>query len=311
MRKPFVVIDAEILNSSIWSESAATRLVWFTLLILCDTEGYVGAAVPGLARQAGVTVAECEAALDTFLSPDPHSRTTAHEGRRIEAVERGWRVLNFEAALDRMSLERKRVRERVRKWRARKKASAGDVSKADGNVTVRSGIRDKGPETRDQVRTNNEPINQARTREDGPRKNPLMTDRAGWEARWHVAVRALAEIQDCDPTVIAREHSLYEGRAKLNPAGMTEDRLMHTVLSLERAIVAEGQRQASKPASEAAERVWREREAQAPTAGQVKRQVESLAAAFAAGGGSFEEFCAARRISAEVADESGLRAACA
>lgn len=155
MRKPFVVIDAEILNSSIWSESAATRLVWFTLLILCDTEGYVGAAVPGLARQAGVTVTECETALATFLAPDPHSRTTAHGGRRIEAVERGWRVLNFEAALDRMSLERKKVRERVRKWRARRKAEAGGDSKADGNVTVRPGKRDKGPETREQGPTEN------------------------------------------------------------------------------------------------------------------------------------------------------------
>jgi hypothetical protein len=147
LRKPFVVIDAEILNSSIWTETAATKLVWFTLLILCDTEGYVGAAVPGLARQAGVSVAECEAALQTFLSPDPHSRTKEHEGRRIEEAERGWRILNFQAVLDRMSSERTKARDRVRKHRERNAMKRAD---ADGNGTIPAENREQRPETRDQ-----------------------------------------------------------------------------------------------------------------------------------------------------------------
>lgn len=117
-RKPFVVIDAEILNSSIWSESASTRMVWLTLLILCDTEGYVGAALPGLARAAGVSIDECAEALDKFLAPDPHSRTKDNDGRRIEVVDRGWRVLNFKSALDRLALDRKNARDRMRRWRA-------------------------------------------------------------------------------------------------------------------------------------------------------------------------------------------------
>jgi hypothetical protein len=33
-------------------------------------------------------------ALDTFLSPDPASRTKDHEGRRIEEIDGGWLILN-------------------------------------------------------------------------------------------------------------------------------------------------------------------------------------------------------------------------
>ena len=83
-RKPYVVIDAEILSSSVWSEAQHVRLVWLTLLILCDTDGYVGASLPGVANAAGVTLEQAQEAISKFLAPDPYSRTTSDEGRRLE-----------------------------------------------------------------------------------------------------------------------------------------------------------------------------------------------------------------------------------
>lgn len=81
----------------------------------------------------------------------------------------------------------------------------------------------------------------------GPRKNPLMTDRQSWEARWHVAVTLLSELQNRDPAEVAAEHSRYPGgrTSKLNPASMTEDRLMQTVLSLEKGLVTEREMRAN------------------------------------------------------------------
>lgn len=162
-RKPFVVIDAEILSSSIWSESATTKLVWLTLLILCDTDGYVGAAVPGIARAAGVSLEECERSLEVLQAPDPHSRTQANEGRRVQVVERGFQVLNFKLHLDRMSAERAKSRERVRRHRANRRERR-NVSSAlhgapvtPGNVTVTPGSRDQGPGTSDKGLTSTEP----------------------------------------------------------------------------------------------------------------------------------------------------------
>lgn len=153
-RKPFVVLDAEILSSSVWSEAAHVRLVWITLLILCDTEGNVGAAVPGIARAAGVSLDEAVDAIERLQQPDPHSRTKSNEGRRLELSERGFRVLNFMEHLDRLSSERLRARERVRMHRKRrsdKKNLRSTVTQTNSNVTVRPGNREKGIGNREQT----------------------------------------------------------------------------------------------------------------------------------------------------------------
>jgi hypothetical protein len=145
-RKPFVVIDAEILSSSVWSEAAHVKLVWLTLLILCDTEGYVGAAIPGIAHAAGVSLDQAREALALFMEPDPDSRTQKDEGRRLEVADRGFKILNFVEHLDRLSADRKRTRDRVRKFRERKRQMA------DGNVTVLPGNREQGIGTREEGR---------------------------------------------------------------------------------------------------------------------------------------------------------------
>lgn len=149
-RKPFVVIDAEILSSTVWAEPAHVRLVWITLLILCDTEGYVGAAIPGIARAAGVTLDEARDAMERLQQPDPDSRTKTNDGIRVVPAERGWRVLNFVEHLERLSAERKKARDRVRKHREKKRRERND---AECNVTVAQGIgnREQGIESRDSV----------------------------------------------------------------------------------------------------------------------------------------------------------------
>ena len=93
----FTKLFASITESSVWGEPAGTRLTWITLLAKCDQKGRVFAAVPGLARMANVSLEECEAALKCFLSPDRYSRTKEHDGRRIEEIQGGWRLLNYEA----------------------------------------------------------------------------------------------------------------------------------------------------------------------------------------------------------------------
>lgn len=83
-----------IITSSIWGESDTTRIVWITLLALADKNGEVQASIPGLARIACVSLADCETAVTAFLSPDPYSRTADDEGRRIEKIDGGWCLLN-------------------------------------------------------------------------------------------------------------------------------------------------------------------------------------------------------------------------
>jgi len=108
-----------ILTSSIWMEDNSTRLVWITLLALKDDKGEVAAALPGLANAARVSLQECEVAISKLESPDKYSRTTEHEGRRIEKIDGGWRILNHDKY--RNSQQKENRREYMRNFMAEKR----------------------------------------------------------------------------------------------------------------------------------------------------------------------------------------------
>lgn len=90
----FTKLFNSILDSTIWQEPLETKVVWITMLAMSDRNGELFASVPGLAKRAGVTIGQCEAAIDCLSSPDTYSRTKAHEGRRIEEIDGGWALLN-------------------------------------------------------------------------------------------------------------------------------------------------------------------------------------------------------------------------
>ena len=220
-RKPFVVIDAEILSSSVWSEAAHVKLVWLTLLILCDTEGYVGAAIPGIAHAAGVSLDQAREALALFMEPDPDSRTQKDEGRRLEVADRGFRILNFVEHLDRLSADRKRTRDRVRKFRERKRQMA------DGNVTVLPGNREQGTGTRDKTEVRTFPA------------NPLISGRRPeMEKEGYRLIREINTLEpDREPTEILLEAAKWQtkdggSRSKVRLETMTDDHLIRTVHDL-------------------------------------------------------------------------------
>lgn len=92
----FTKLFSSITESTIWREPANVRLVWITMLAMADRRGRVWASLPGLADRARVPDEDCRTAIKTFLSPDADSRTREHEGRRIEVIDGGWRLLNHE-----------------------------------------------------------------------------------------------------------------------------------------------------------------------------------------------------------------------
>lgn len=107
------------------------------MLALADQHGEVQASVPGLGDMARVSISECEEALDVFLSPDRHSRTKTHEGRRIEPIDGGWVILNYGKHRDLFSLEHRRALGRERAKRFREKVA---VTESNAPVTT---INDK------------------------------------------------------------------------------------------------------------------------------------------------------------------------
>lgn len=125
----------KILDSTIWLESDATRLVWITFIAAMDEDGFVAlASVGNVAARARVTVKAAEAAVRALEGPDGVDPNQEHEGRRIERVPSGWMVLNATKYRDiiRRATAREKTRERVAKHRA-----------SNAAVTPRNGEKQK------------------------------------------------------------------------------------------------------------------------------------------------------------------------
>lgn len=124
----FVKIYQTILDSSIWAEDHAVRIVWVTMLAMADQFGKVEASRGGLARRSQVTDMELDRALAVLSSPDPDDKSKVNEGRRIEEVERGWFIANHAYYRDLRTDQQIKTAERVRKFREKATVTCTDVT---------------------------------------------------------------------------------------------------------------------------------------------------------------------------------------
>lgn len=94
----YVKLFRSILTSTVWMEPNHILRTWLTLLLLCDSEGYVNISIPGIAKEAHITVDECRDALAKLEAPDPESQHKEEEGRRIIRIGGdvpAWHVVNY------------------------------------------------------------------------------------------------------------------------------------------------------------------------------------------------------------------------
>jgi hypothetical protein len=118
----YTKLFGSIVDSTIWRESKETKIVWITMLAKANKEGIVEASLPGLADASRVSIEECQDALKCLSSPDKYSRTKDFEGRRIEEVDGGWRVLNHAKYRAKMNADERREYFRLKKQEQRGKA---------------------------------------------------------------------------------------------------------------------------------------------------------------------------------------------
>lgn len=124
----YVKIYQSILDSSIWQETQATRLVWITLLAMADRNGRVEASVSGVARRANVQLKDCELAIEALCSPDKDDKSKVLDGRRLQVVDRGWFVVNHKYYRDLRTEKQISTAERVRRHREKKSVTCNDVT---------------------------------------------------------------------------------------------------------------------------------------------------------------------------------------
>ena len=139
MSVTFTKLFSSITESTIWSEDHPTRLTWITMLAMADRRGRVWASIPGLANRARVTLEEVEAALQKLLSKDKYSRTSEFEGRRIEPIDGGWRLLNHEKY--RSIRDEETVKETKRNYINKRRANERTISDIDEeNVDISENV---------------------------------------------------------------------------------------------------------------------------------------------------------------------------
>lgn len=196
----YTKIFGSIVASSVWSESDSTRIVWISLLALADRGGEVAASVPGLARLANVSRDQCEEALRVLSSPDPDDSSGVAEGRRIERVQGGWRVVNYAAYR-----EKGRGQDRTeyltlkqRETRARRKQSVNKSTTVDRSQPIADANADADAEKEE---------------EEGKSDLPAALDTPDFRAAWTewLAYRREAKFQLWrDRTVKAKLGELAE-----------------------------------------------------------------------------------------------------
>jgi hypothetical protein len=112
-----------ILASTIWMEDDTTRIVWIAMLAMVNRDGVVEASMPGLASIARVSQDACQSAIDKLESPDKHSRSHEHAGRRIKPVDGGWLILNHAKYRERMNADERREYNRIKQQESRQRKS--------------------------------------------------------------------------------------------------------------------------------------------------------------------------------------------
>jgi hypothetical protein len=129
----YAKLYSTILRSSIWLEDAETRLLWITLLAAADEQGFVFGSPAGMAHTARISPEAAKAALVKLAAPDPDSSDLSenpeNEGRRIEVVDGGWRLINYSRYRSIRDSEERREQNREAKRRERERAKSAKISR--------------------------------------------------------------------------------------------------------------------------------------------------------------------------------------
>jgi hypothetical protein len=126
MRHSYTPIFQDTLTSRIWALPDAHLRVWLWLQLKADPEGYICADLAGVAVGARVSGQDARDALEALTLPDADADPEdPHQGRLLERVRRGWRLLDFESKRELAKKEARNARNR--RYMAKSRVAANDT----------------------------------------------------------------------------------------------------------------------------------------------------------------------------------------
>lgn len=167
----FAKLDSGICDSSVWMKPHDALRVWIALLAKSDSYGIVRVSAPALAHQCFVTPERLAEIMADFCAPDPDSRTPKDDGRRLQAIEGGWLIINYLLYRDMMQRKAASHAERQAKYREKMK-------RRDAMVTARV-TRDTEADSRGR-----EQKSRSRGKKNPAQASPapvVLTPELGWE----------------------------------------------------------------------------------------------------------------------------------
>lgn len=139
----FTKLDENILQSSIMAEDDATFKVWIALLAACKEDGVARVSPLFLASICRKEIDTIVAALKKLESPDEYSRSTNDNGKRIERIDGGYRIINYSKYRS-FTYSDSKAAIKKRKQRGHE----GDMSPNGGDISASASASDKKGDTR-------------------------------------------------------------------------------------------------------------------------------------------------------------------
>lgn len=139
MRHQYTPIFKDVLTSRVWALPDAHLRVWLWLQLQADPEGFICADVTGVAVGARVSGQDARDALEVLSLVDADAEPSdVNQGRLLERVPKGWRIVGFEDQRELAKGEGQRARNRRYMRRVREAQAANDTTDSPPASTVDS-----------------------------------------------------------------------------------------------------------------------------------------------------------------------------
>jgi len=212
----FTKLDEDFFDSSLVAEGPVATAVFVLLLAKAKADGIARVAATVVGGRLGLTAEQTAEAFRILESPDQHSRSLEHEGRRIKRVDGGWLMLNYKKRREMGLREAVREYDRDRKRAGKIPEDSGSFPESSASASPSVVVLGEGSGERDDDR--------------GARL--LHQSRVAKERKFYALISRLAELQpEKDPPDIAREVTGYKAKdgrqvkGVVRPEGMSEERL--------------------------------------------------------------------------------------
>lgn len=134
----YAKVFSQIFDSSI-ADDFRLRHFFMDLLVLADLNGVVDMTATAISSRTRIPLKDVTAFLNRLESPDPESRTSDADGRRIERLDEhrswGWHIINYARFREIASEDQRREKTRLRVARFKAKRQQNEA----GNAVVTHG----------------------------------------------------------------------------------------------------------------------------------------------------------------------------